>query len=157
MAPEKPKQNQRVIIVILVALALPAFALPLWAVFGSEDEPAISGTPTGTTGPAKTGDPAPKVEKPELPPANNTGGSGATLAIERPVHPTSENIKPRDTSHYLDYVCKKQVNEAKSLKVIHEGGTYHFCCEECQKKFQADPYAYLSGSGVPGSGVPGGG
>ena len=38
-----------------------------------------------------------------------------------------------------DPVCGMMVDKAGPLKAIHEGATYHFCADACQKRFQAEP------------------
>ncbi|TDR33616.1 heavy metal translocating P-type ATPase [Aquamicrobium defluvii] len=44
-----------------------------------------------------------------------------------------------------DPVCGMTVDpEAGKPSLVHEGHTYHFCCESCRTKFAADPDAYIT-------------
>ncbi len=46
-----------------------------------------------------------------------------------------------------DPVCKMQVDEKKSAaKTEHRGQTYHFCSDECRKKFEQHPEKYTTRS-----------
>src|ERR1700761_2539613 len=43
-----------------------------------------------------------------------------------------------------DPVCGMSVNpETSKHRFEHEGTTYHFCCNGCRTKFEADPKKYL--------------
>lgn len=43
-----------------------------------------------------------------------------------------------------DPVCGMACDPATSISAEHDGRTYYFCCEGCQRKFVADPGRYLS-------------
>ncbi|KKS97997.1 MAG: cation transporting P-type ATPase, Cu2+-exporting ATPase [Candidatus Gottesmanbacteria bacterium GW2011_GWA2_43_14] len=44
-----------------------------------------------------------------------------------------------------DPVCKMMVDPEKAeYKSNHDGKTYYFCSENCQKTFEADPQNYAS-------------
>ncbi len=44
-----------------------------------------------------------------------------------------------------DPVCGMTVDpEAGKPSLVHEGHTYHFCCESCRTKFAADPESYIT-------------
>ena len=57
-------------------------------------------------------------------------------------------MKPGPTSSgatFKDPVCNMDVDPARApAKHEHRGTTFYFCCQGCQKKFQADPEKYLS-------------
>ncbi|MGE5244985.1 MAG: heavy metal translocating P-type ATPase [Betaproteobacteria bacterium] len=58
-------------------------------------------------------------------------------------HPSPE---PRAPSA-IDPVCGMTVDPAKGKPTVdYNGTTYHFCCQGCATKFQADPEGYLSGA-----------
>lgn len=44
-----------------------------------------------------------------------------------------------------DYVCGNKVDESKATaKLEYEGDTYYFDSEECKKRFESDPEAFVS-------------
>ena len=54
-----------------------------------------------------------------------------------------ESMRPADPStsgdRAKDPICNMMVDKAGPHKATHEGATYHFCAEECLKKFKAEP------------------
>jgi Cu+-exporting ATPase len=48
----------------------------------------------------------------------------------------------------VDPVCGMEVSEQSEFHFHHEGVDYHFCSKHCEKKFAADPSAYLNGKGI---------
>ncbi|MEC7297899.1 MAG: YHS domain-containing protein, partial [Pseudomonadota bacterium] len=60
----------------------------------------------------------------------------------------------QDTSHATgavtrDPVCGMTVDpDAGKPSLTHEGHVYHFCCDGCRTKFQADPEAYRTAKDV---------
>jgi len=47
-------------------------------------------------------------------------------------------LRNRDTRP-MDPQCGKLVDPEKAIKLIWEGASYFFCCEECRKRFEEDP------------------
>ena len=46
----------------------------------------------------------------------------------------------------IDPVCGMQVDKSTAKHThSHNGTTYYFCCQSCEKKFSADPERYLTG------------
>jgi transcriptional regulator GlxA family with amidase domain/YHS domain-containing protein len=43
-----------------------------------------------------------------------------------------------------DLVCGMTVDPAKALRAEHGGKTYHFCSEDCRKRFLAEPERYVA-------------
>ncbi len=43
----------------------------------------------------------------------------------------------------IDPVCGMTVDPAKTASLEHQGTKYHFCCQGCLMKFQAEPARYL--------------
>ena len=43
-----------------------------------------------------------------------------------------------------DPVCGMWVEKPAPHRATHEGATYHFCAEECLKKFRAEPATYAA-------------
>jgi Cu+-exporting ATPase len=55
-----------------------------------------------------------------------------------------------DDGRVLDPVCGMRVDPATSQhRAEHAGRTYHFCCNGCRKKFEADPDKYLNKADAP--------
>jgi len=53
-----------------------------------------------------------------------------------------------------DVVCGMNVNpETAKFKTTHEGETYYFCSESCQKKFTAEPAKYVKTAKDPVCGM----
>jgi Cu+-exporting ATPase len=48
----------------------------------------------------------------------------------------------------VDPVCGMEVSEHSEFHFHHEGVDYYFCSKHCEKKFAADPSAYLIGKGM---------
>ena len=45
-----------------------------------------------------------------------------------------------------DPVCGMQVDDQQAAaSMSYQGQTYYFCCEGCQRQFEKDPQAYLTG------------
>ncbi|APE44603.1 copper-translocating P-type ATPase [Sulfitobacter alexandrii] len=56
---------------------------------------------------------------------------------------TSENDLQPQTEVIRDPVCGMTVDpDAGKPTAEHDGRTYHFCCDGCRKKFEADPEGY---------------
>lgn len=75
--------------------------------------------------------------------------SGAPVHPATPVGTASAQVKsPGDARVGDRTTCPVSGEEfvvtELSPKVEHEGKTYYFCCEGCDKKFEADPQKYLS-------------
>jgi YHS domain-containing protein len=46
-----------------------------------------------------------------------------------------------------DPVCKKDVDESSAAATAdYEDDRYYFCCEDCRRRFVADPERYVSRS-----------
>jgi Cu+-exporting ATPase len=55
-----------------------------------------------------------------------------------------------DDGRVLDPVCGMRVDPAASKhRAEHAGRTYHFCCNGCRTKFEADPDKYLNKADAP--------
>jgi Cu+-exporting ATPase len=56
----------------------------------------------------------------------------------------------------IDPVCGMKVDPATARYTHrHDGATYYFCCDGCQKQFAADPAKYLgAGAGASAAGLP---
>jgi Cu+-exporting ATPase len=53
------------------------------------------------------------------------------------------------TATAIDPVCGVRLDEAEAAgSARFEGRNYHFCSEQCQAKFTADPERYALGSGA---------
>ena len=51
------------------------------------------------------------------------------------------------TENAVDPVCGMQVDTAAGKpEYCYRDTSYHFCCESCRNKFEADPYFYVSGN-----------
>ncbi len=50
---------------------------------------------------------------------------------------------PHPTGRHVDPVCGMDVDPSSPLTALHEGTTYYFCSEGCQKRFLASPDAFL--------------
>ncbi|MDQ6788188.1 MAG: YHS domain-containing protein [Acidobacteriota bacterium] len=47
----------------------------------------------------------------------------------------------------IDLVCGMQIEERDAVgQAEHEGTTYYFCSEACQRKFEANPAEYAKQS-----------
>lgn len=46
-------------------------------------------------------------------------------------------------------VCQMTVDQSSAGAMIHEGLVYYFCCEDCRKRFIANPEAYTVRAGSP--------
>jgi Cu+-exporting ATPase len=70
--------------------------------------------------------------------------AGPVTGQPRSVEPKVEVAKPREMA--TDPICGMTVDpdEGRPSRV-HNGRTYHFCCEGCAERFAADPEAALSG------------
>src|SRR6201987_97540 len=65
-------------------------------------------------------------------------GHGAHAGHNHPHHNADTAKSARDP------VCGMSVNpETSKHRVEHEGTTYHFCCNGCRTKFEADPGKFL--------------
>jgi Cu+-exporting ATPase len=52
------------------------------------------------------------------------------------------------TATAIDPVCGARLDEAEAVgSARFEGRTFHFCSEQCQAKFTADPERYALGTG----------
>lgn len=47
--------------------------------------------------------------------------------------------KLRKKSEVMDPQCGKAIDPDHALKLSWEGKTYFFCCEDCRRRFEADP------------------
>ncbi|MEE8435969.1 MAG: YHS domain-containing protein [bacterium] len=46
-----------------------------------------------------------------------------------------------------DPVCGMEIDSTKATASMnHQGETYYFCCEGCQRHFEANPQSYLEGN-----------
>lgn len=51
----------------------------------------------------------------------------------------------QDPGHAVDPICGMSVDtQAGKPSTVHDGQTFHFCCNGCKSKFEADPTAYLA-------------
>ncbi|MGS1094983.1 heavy metal translocating P-type ATPase [Aquamicrobium terrae] len=70
-------------------------------------------------------------------PHHGHGGGGSCCSGAPALADTAEVVR--------DPVCGMTVDpEAGKPSLVHDGHTYHFCCESCRTKFAADPDAYVT-------------
>src|SRR4051812_1668910 len=68
-------------------------------------------------------------------------------------HGHHHHANPAKTAR--DPVCGMSVNpETSKHRFEHQGTTYHFCCNGCRTKFEADPQKYLDKVDAPQAPVP---
>ncbi len=83
---------------------------------------------------------------------SHSGGthSSAHAHDEHGGHPghgtTRGEALARAVGELKDPVCGMSVSADSQFRTEHEGTSYYFCSESCQKKFQADPTRYVSPS-----------
>jgi YHS domain-containing protein len=66
-------------------------------------------------------------------------------------------FKEKTMAMHTDPVCGMQVDDQKSTaKSQFQGPNYHFCSDECKRKFDQQPQQYASKSSRAGGGGPGG-
>jgi Cu+-exporting ATPase len=84
---------------------------------------------------------------------NNHANSPGALEASSGYSTQGENIMAMHT----DPVCGMQVDDQKSTaKSQFQGTNYHFCSDECKRKFDQQPQQYASKAGRAGGGQGGG-
>ncbi len=70
------------------------------------------------------------------------------MACDSKMDSQGGSMKPADPSaagdRAKDPICNMMVDKTSSHKATHQGATYHFCAEECLKKFQAEPAKFAT-------------
>jgi Cu+-exporting ATPase len=62
-------------------------------------------------------------------------------------------LKEKTMAMHTDPVCGMQVDDQKSTaKSQFQGSTYHFCSEECKRKFDQKPQQFISRASQAGGG-----
>ncbi|MGE0652290.1 MAG: YHS domain-containing protein, partial [Alphaproteobacteria bacterium] len=85
---------------------------------------------------------------------NHIGSEGGLLTVHKGSDRVgaaqgerAENRSPGEGSVAIDPVCGMEVDPASArYRSEFEGQTYYFCSGGCQKRFEADPKRYLTGS-----------
>jgi len=122
--------------------------------------PAPSGCCGGSAKPAAVQPPFPAASC-HAPAAPTQGGTAAAAhdhaghghaahAHDHHGHGGHDHGSTADDGRVLDPVCGMRVDPATSKhRAEHAGRTYHFCCNGCRTKFEADPAKYLNKADAP--------
>ena len=71
------------------------------------------------------------------------GGLGLPGCAQSKEAAPSATAQPADLGNTVCPVSLDKVGDSK-LMVVYQGKIYHFCCDDCPKKFDADPDKYAN-------------